>query len=57
VFRFGIRRLIRFAFDSIKQQIKIDFVVTSSGDELMGVKGDATWELMKRGAMSEPHFK
>lgn len=57
VFRFGLRRTIRFAFDSIKQQIEIQFVVTPNRDQLMGVKGDATWELMKRGAISEPHFK
>lgn len=57
VFRFGIRRTIRLAFDSTKQRIEIEFVVTPNRQELMGIRGDATWELMKRGTINEPHFK
>ena len=57
MFRFGIRRTIRFSFDSIKQLIEIEFFVTPNRQELMGIKGDATRELMKRGAINEPHIQ
>lgn len=46
VFRFGIIRTIRLVSDSIKQQIEIEFFVTPNRQELMGIKGDVTWELI-----------